>query len=168
MTATLSNVLQFSQKSPQCVSLRRNPIDLTDLTTGPFAITVVSKLKGPAGVESLEPFCVGLAESAGLGRKLNDAFVGLNRSKLPELPDSREALLGNASFSGDNESRSMATPVSNWAACWGARSSDGGVGVRGGIGMGRVGAIATAPATRFRQEERVRVVASPRRKGDDN
>lgn len=79
---------------------------LTDLTTGPLDITVVLKLKGPAGVESL-PFGVGDGTSAVLGLKLNDDVVGLRRS---EVTGSSDAVRGNDSFSGDSESRSTDTP----------------------------------------------------------
>lgn len=80
---------------------------LTDLTTGPLDITVVSKLKGAAGTESLAPFCTEAGVSAALGLRLNDDFVGLKRS---ELTGSSVALRGNDSFSGDKESRSIDSP----------------------------------------------------------
>lgn len=77
----------------------------TDFTTGLFAITVVLKLKGPAGVESVEPFCSDV-DSAGPGLKLNDPFVGLRWSR---LPDSNEKLWEKVSRSGDKASRSTVT-----------------------------------------------------------
>lgn len=51
---------------------------LTDFITGLFAITVVSKLKGPAEVELIDAFLVGLSAIPGLNVK--DFFVGLRRS----------------------------------------------------------------------------------------
>jgi hypothetical protein len=56
-----------------------NILEHTDLTTGPLAITVVLKLKGPAA-ESLWPFCAAVAVSAAPGLKLNEDLVGLRRS----------------------------------------------------------------------------------------
>lgn len=108
---------------------------LTDLTTGPLDITVVSKLKGAAGTESLKPFCTEVGVSAALGLRLNEDFVGLRQSK---FAGSSVALRGKDSFSGDKESRSIDSPGVVRGAYWSRPSSDGGVGVRGGIGNGRV------------------------------
>lgn len=121
-------------------------LGLTDFTTGPFAITLVLKLNGPAGVVSLEPFCIAVVGSTDRGSELKEAFVGLSRFW---LSDSKVALLGNVSFSGDKESRSMETPPSSWVAYWTVASSDGGVGVRGGTGRGRFDAISTTLPTHF-------------------
>jgi hypothetical protein len=87
-------------------TMSTNSCEHTDLTTGPFAITVVLKLNGPSAVESLQPFCVGV-DSAGPGLKLNEGLVGLRRSP---FPGSSDPLLGNVSLSGDKASRSIATP----------------------------------------------------------
>lgn len=43
----------------------------------------------------------------------------------------------------------MGTPESRWVAYWPVASSDGGVGVRGGIGRGMFDAISTALPTHF-------------------
>lgn len=79
VTATLADVLIFRQSLSTLLD-QGNLVDLTDFTTGPFAITVVLKLNGPAGVVSLAPFCIAVVGSADRGSKLKEAFVGLSRS----------------------------------------------------------------------------------------
>jgi hypothetical protein len=106
VATTLSNVLSEKLVSVYAFSIFKGPSALTDLTTGLFAITVVLKLNGPAAGESPEPVCVGVTSSAGPVPKLKEAFVGLRRS---DFTGSKTALLGNASFSGDKESRSIDT-----------------------------------------------------------
>jgi len=151
VATTLSNVLSEVSISIG-FSIITTQSTLTDLTTGPFAMTVVSKLNGPAVGESPEPFCVGVTFSAGPVPKLKEAFVGLRR---PKFTGSKMALLGNVSFSGDKESRSIDTPA---LACgvWTVLSSDNGVGVRGGMGKGRFDAISVAYRTRLRRKNRVK------------
>ena len=109
-------------------------IQLTDLTTGFFAITVVLKLNGPAGEVSPEPFSTGVSASSGEVAKLKEDFVGLRVSLRSEsmIP------FGNEALSGDRELRSIGIPELTWVAY---SSSAGGVGVRGGTGRGRFEAI---------------------------
>lgn len=118
-------------------------IQLTDLTTGLFAITVVLKLNGPAGDVFPEPFPIGVSASSGEVAKLKEDLVGLNVSLLSAsmMPFGKDAL------NGDREWRSMAIPEWIWEAC---SSSAGGVGVRGGMGRGRFEAIALASRTIYR------------------
>lgn len=113
-------------------------IQLTDLITGLFAITVVLKLNGPAGDVSPEPFSIGVSAYSGEVARLKEVFVGLRVSLLSIIPIGKEAL------SGDRELRSMGIPELIWEAC---SSSAGGVGVRGGRGRGRFEAIALALRT---------------------
>lgn len=149
VATTLSDVLSEVGVSV-CFSRVTTLLKLTDLTTGLFAITLVLKLNGPAMGESTEPFSVGVTSSAGPVPKLNEAFVGL---RLSELTGSKIALLGNVSLRGDKASRSIDSPA---LACVARTvpSSDGGVGVRGGIGKGRFDAIASACRTRLRRKNR--------------
>ena len=81
VTTTLSNILTIiKNKLLVNPSKKRRTKSLTDFTTGPFAITVVLKLKGPAAVESTDPLREEVVISAGPALKLKDAFVGLRRS----------------------------------------------------------------------------------------
>lgn len=127
---------RLASPSSQAISA----IQLTDLITGLFAITVVLKLNGPAGDVSPEPFSIGVSAYSGEVARLKEDFVGLRVSLLPAsmIPFGKEAL------SGDRELRSMGIPELIWEAC---SSSAGGVGVRGGIGRGRFEAIALALRT---------------------
>lgn len=111
-------------------------IQLTDLITGLFAITVVLKLNGPADV-SPKPFSIGVSASSGEVARLKEDFVGLRVFLISAsmIPFVKEAL------SGDRELRSMGIPELIWEAC---SSSAGGVGVRGGRGRGRFEAIVLA------------------------
>lgn len=149
VATTLSNILSEVSVSV-CFSKSTTLFKLTDLTTGLFAITLVLKLNGPAVGASPEPFSVGVTSSAGPVPKLNEAFVGLRRS---EFTGSKMALLGNVSLRGDKASRSIDSPALACGA-WTVPSSDGGVGVRGGIGKGRFDAIANACRTRLRRKNR--------------
>lgn len=63
-----------------CPLTVQSPLAQTDFTTGPFAITVVLKLNGSAGVVSLEPFGASVALPAATGLKLKANFVGLRRA----------------------------------------------------------------------------------------
>lgn len=109
-------------------------LQLTELITGLFAITVVLKLNGPAGDMSPEPFSTGVSASSGEVAKLKEDFVGLRVS----LRSASMMPFGNEAFSGDRELRSMGIPELIWEAY---SSSAGGVGVRGGRGRGMFEAI---------------------------
>lgn len=89
----LSNVLLFH---PSVKTIAKSRLIHTDFGTGPFAITFVLKLKGPAGSLSLAPF-------SGVG--LNEGIVGLTWSFVAV---SSETLFGKVSTNGDRASRSRA------------------------------------------------------------
>lgn len=114
VTTTLSDVLAHGFRILE-LALQKSPVYCkhTDLTTGPFAMTVVLKLNGPAAVESVEPFCTAGAVSVGLELRANEDLVGLRRSGFPE---SSGMVLGNVSRKGDNASRSITTREGIWAA----------------------------------------------------
>lgn len=127
MTASLADIL-FNRISNQC---HISPIVrwsiLTDLTIGLFGMDTVAKLNGPAEPLSLDSFCA----DASVELELNDGFPGLKRLGSVEP---RGLLGGNVSTNGDRESGSIRDGA-------GEDSSGGGVGERGGRGMGRFEAI---------------------------
>lgn len=90
----LSNVLLLFHLSVKAIAKSR--LIHTDFGTGPLAITVVLKLKGPAGSLSLAPF-------SGVG--LKEGIVGLTWSFVAV---SNDALFGKVSTNGDRASRSRA------------------------------------------------------------
>lgn len=139
MSTSLANVLyaieQQSASFPMQFHLKRTE-GLTDFTTGLFAMVVVLKLNGPA--EPLSPwlFCGTLSE----GLSVKDARVGLRRLEPSVF---KEPLCGGKlSTNGDKESLSCAPRREELSGALGG-SSGGGVGVRGGRGIGRFDAICT-------------------------
>ena len=100
----------------------------------------VVKLNGPEELSSFDPFC----RSA-----LNDGLVGLRRfgSNPPFRPRGEEE---NESFNGDRESRLLfageAVRREGSGVLGEGEWSEGGVGDRGGIGIGRLEAIVVSEA----------------------
>lgn len=103
-------------------------------------MTVVLKLNGPAADVSPGPLPIGVSAFSGEVVRLKEDLVGLSVSLL----SSSMMPLGKEALSGDRELRSMGIPELIWETC---SSSAGGVGVRGGIGRGRLEAIALALRT---------------------